>query len=157
MKPDVTYADLATMWSAHDPMPDRLVDKVLVSVAMEDMDAEYELLHLVERSRELVGTRRDNDETLTIVFSGSTCSLMMRVSSLDASMRRVDGWVSPPRCVRVTVKHQDSEVSTESDSKGRFEIDRVHGGLCRMIVNDLAPDSGDDNTQNLFATPSFEL
>ncbi|MDE9365750.1 hypothetical protein PZ938_09050 [Luteipulveratus sp. YIM 133132] len=154
MTNDVTYDDLARLWEARDPMPMGLVDKVLVSVAMEDLDAEYELMHLVERSRELVGTRRDNDETLTVVFSGSTCSLMMRVSPLEEGVRRVDGWVSPPRRVRVTMKQEDGEYVAESDAKGRFEIDRVPVGLTRAVITDLAAAEDD---QNLFATPAFEL
>lgn len=159
MSHDVTYDDLATMWAQRDPMPEGVVEKALVSIAMEDVDAEYELLHLVERSRELAGTRRDNDETLTIVFSGSTCSLMMRVSSLGDGVRRVDGWVSPPRRVRVTMKQETAEHSAESDGKGRFEIERVPEGFSRAVITDLSDDAsaGDDDRQSLFATPIFEL
>ena len=45
------------MWDERDPMPPGLIDKVLVAIATENLEEEYELLHLVERSREL-GVRR---------------------------------------------------------------------------------------------------
>jgi len=63
------------MWDAYDPMPADLVEQVLVAVATEDLDAEYELLHLVSRTSELAGARGTGD-ALTISFSGEAFSLL---------------------------------------------------------------------------------
>ena len=49
---DSPLRDLAAMWQARDPMPDGLVERMLVAVATEDLDTEYELLHLMERTAE---------------------------------------------------------------------------------------------------------
>src|SRR4051794_34039164 len=71
------WSDLAAMWEAHDPMPQGLVEQVLVALATEDLDAEYELLHLVSRTDELVGARGTGD-AITISFSGGSCALVLR-------------------------------------------------------------------------------
>ncbi|TWP38195.1 hypothetical protein [Leekyejoonella antrihumi] len=160
MDNDIQFADLAEMWQSHDPAPPGLVERALVAIEMEDLDAEYELLHIVERGRTLVGTRGDQAETLTIVFSGNDCSLMMRISPLDGDCRRVDGWVSPPRPVRVSLKQQETAFDSTSDAKGRFEIARMPHGLARAVLSSLpAPDGTAhvEHTEQLFATPAFEV
>ncbi len=78
------WRDLATMWNTRDPMPPELVEQVLVAIATEDLDAEYELLHLVARTTELAGARGSSD-ALTISFSGEAFSLLLRVSDATAS------------------------------------------------------------------------
>jgi len=157
---DIQYADLAAMWQAHDPAPPGLAERALVAIEMEDLDAEYELLHVVEHSRTLAGTRGDSPETLTIVFSGNDCSVMMRISPLDGDGRRVDGWVSPPRPVQVSLKQQDGTFRSTSDAKGRFEIARMPHGLARAILSALPGPDGTphaESTEQLFATPAFEV
>ncbi len=156
-----TYAELAAMWSARDPAPVGLADRALVAIEMDDLDAEYEVLHLIEHSRTLTGTRAvaaaDADpsaETLTIVFSGNSCSLMMRVSPLDSRHRRIDGWVSPPHAADIQLKQQDREVTAESDARGRFEVDRMPSGLTRAVLTCAQADA---DGEHLFATPAFEL
>src|SRR6478735_1914361 len=97
----ISLSDLARMWDVRDPMPDDLVEKVLVAIETEDLDREYELLHLMERTRELSGTRGDG-EALTIAFSGGSFSLLLRVSEIGTAHCRVDGWVTPAQAMRVT-------------------------------------------------------
>jgi len=38
----ISLRDLARMWDVRDPMPDDLVEKVLVAIETEDLDTEYE-------------------------------------------------------------------------------------------------------------------
>lgn len=154
-----SYTALATMWQTYDPAPSDLAEQVLIALEMEDLDAEYELLHLTERSRALAGTRAaetcTENETLTIVFSGASCSLMMRVSPLDDGHRRVDGWVSPPRQVHITLKQQSGTVDTASDARGRFEVDRMPIGMTRAVLTEA--DAAESTEEQTFATPAFEL
>jgi hypothetical protein len=150
---DPLYADLAEMWKARDPMPPSLVDKVLVAIESENLDAEYELLHLVERSRELAGARGVSD-AVTIAFSGGAFSLLLRVSAVGDQACRVDGWVSPPQPMRVKVTQQARTFQALVDALGRFEISRLPTGLTRFWL--LSDDDGDDPERS-FATPTFEL
>jgi hypothetical protein len=150
---DPVLADLAAMWRAVDPVPPALVDKVLVAVETENLDAEYELLHLVERSRDLAGARSAG-EAVTISFSTGAFSLLLRVSEVSGGQRRVDGWVSPPQPMQVTATQQERSVSAVVDALGRFEISRLPSGLTRFW---LASGNGSDSAEQSFATPTFEL
>jgi hypothetical protein len=150
---DPVLADLAAMWRAIDPVPAGLVDKVLVAVETENLDAEYELLHLVERSRDLAGARSAG-EAVTISFSTGAFSLLLRVSEVGGGQRRVDGWVSPPQPMQVTATQQERSVSAVADPLGRFEISRLPGGLTRFW---LVSENGSESAEQSFATPTFEL
>jgi hypothetical protein len=150
---DPVLVDLAAMWRAVDPVPPALVDKVLVAVETENLDAEYELLHLVERSRDLAGARSAGD-AVTISFSTGAFSLLLRVSEVSGGQRRVDGWVSPPQPMQVTATQPERSVSAVVDALGRFEIARLPSGLTRFW---LVSEDGSDSAEQSFATPTFEL
>lgn len=150
---DALFDNIAAMWQARDPMPPGLVDKVLVAIETENLDAEYELLHLVERSRDLAGARGVGD-AVTIAFSGGAFSLLLRVSALGDAACRVDGWVSPPQPMRVKITQQSRTFQALVDTLGRFEISRLPTGLTRFWL--LSDDAGED-AERSFATPTFEL
>jgi hypothetical protein len=149
------WEELAVMWNAKDPMPQRLVEHVLVALATDDIDAEYELLHLVSRTTELAGARGAGD-ALTISFSGESFALLLRVSGIGAKARRVDGWVTPARRMKVTVKQKSKSWDADVDAHGRFELSDLPGGLSRFwLVSAATPEA--DEERELFATPTFEL
>lgn len=148
------WRDLATMWDALDPMPSGLPEQALVAIATEDLDAEYELLHLVARTSELAGARGSGD-ALTISFSGEAFSLLLRVSG-EGEFRRVDGWVTPAQEMRVSVKQRGRTFEAAVDPGGRFEIPRVPGGPSRLWLVGRPPTDASEE-QELFATPTFEL
>jgi hypothetical protein len=136
-------------------MPPELVEQVLVAIATEDLDAEYELLHLVTRTSELAGARGGGD-AFTISFAGEAFSLLLRVSGADGGQRRVDGWVTPAQEMRVSVRQRGRTFEAEVDSGGRFEIPRMPGGQSRFWLVGLSPATPSEE-QELFATPTFEL
>jgi hypothetical protein len=150
---DAIFADLATMWDERDPMPAGLVDKVLVAIATENLDEEYELLHLVERSRALEGARGAVGEATTITFAGGAFSLLLRVTELTDKFCRVDGWVTPKTPMTLRVSQPTGTLHALVDALGRFEIPRMPTGLTRFF---LVADA-DDETDGSFATPTFEL
>ena len=150
----ISLSDLARMWDVRDPMPEELVEKVLVAIETEDLDREYELLHLLERTRELSGTRGDG-EALTIAFSGGSFSLLLRVQEVGSTHCRIDGWVTPAQQMRVTVTQQDTTQEADVDARGRFEIARMPTGLTRFFLRADTPD--DKTADGMFATPTVEL
>jgi hypothetical protein len=152
---EALWRDLASMWEARDPMPDGLVERVLVAIATEDLDAEYELLHLVERSHELAGARGSTD-AVTISFAGDSFSLLLRVSGTDSDVRRVDGWVTPAQEMHVSVKQGGRTFEADVDAGGRFEIPRLPGGPSRVWLVGRA-EAQHAEGQELFATPTFDL
>lgn len=146
---------IAAMWQHRDPLPEGLIDTVLVALATESLDDEYELLHLVERSQRLDGVRSSSlSQAITVSFSAGRFSLLLRISEDggSAGTRRVDGWVSPaqPMTVRITQQDQAQEIAV--DERGRFEVGQMTPGLSRfwLLVNDGGPEQS-------FATPTFEL
>lgn len=150
---EITRADLAAMWSEHDPVPEGLADKVLVALALENLDVDYELLSLVARTRELAGVR-GSDDSFTFTFSRGTFSLLLRVSSRGSRHRRVDGWVSPAQAMLVTVTQPGKSWDAEIDELGRFELSRIPAGLTRFW---LRSDDAAGSSDGPFATPTFEL
>jgi hypothetical protein len=160
-----TYDRLTRMWDARDPMPHDLPETVLVALALDDLDADYELLHLVQHTRELAGTRSQS-EALTIVFSGVSVWLMMQVRALSPSERRLDGWISPARRLRVSVRQDGVTWESRADAQGRFELPRLPSGLSRVVLSDLDEppadgepdeDPAEEGETLQFATPAFEL
>jgi hypothetical protein len=135
-------------------MPAGLPEQVLVGIATEDLDAEYELLHLVARTSELAGAR-GSSEALTISFSGEAFSLLLRVSG-EGDFRRVDGWVTPAQEMRVSVKQRGRTFEADVDPGGRFEIPRLPSGPSRLWLVGRPP-AAPSEEQELFATPTFEL
>lgn len=153
-EPDALLDDIAAMWRHADPVPRDLVNKVLVAIGGDALDAEYELLHLVERSRELEGARGVSD-TYTIVYSSGSHSLLLRVGTRGAADRRVDGWLSPPQAMTVRVTQDHDTRYAEADATGRFELDSLPAGLTRFwLAFTGEPAAGPDQA---FATPAFEL
>lgn len=150
---DATLRDLARLWDRHDPMPQGLVERVLVAIETDDLDREYELLHLVERSRALAGTRAVA-EALTISFAVGDFALMLRVSATRDGYCRVDGWATPPSPMRVTLSQQDHTADTDVDERGRFEFQEVPVGLTRFWLASANDESG---AGRLFSTPIVEL
>lgn len=149
------WGELAAMWTARDPMPTNLVEQVLVALATDDLDAEYELLHLVQRTDQLAGAR-GGSAALTISFTGETFGLLLRVSGTAGDTRRVDGWVTPAREMRVTVKQKGRTWEADVDARGRFELDELPAGLSRFWLVGH-PTTQPSAERELFATPTFEL
>lgn len=151
---DPMLDELRDLWSVADPMPDGLTERVLAAVAMDDLDADYELLHLVERSNQLHGVR-GSDDAITIEFSNGSFSVLLRVSTIDGGLRRIDGWVAPAKPMKVTVRAEQQTWVAAVGQLGRFEFAQLPGGLVRVLLE--SDDGVDEDAEQLFATPTFEI
>jgi hypothetical protein len=154
MNTDVKFAELAEMWEDRDPMPTDLSDRVLVALALDDLDAEYEMLHLIERSRDLAGTR-SVAETVTITFAAGEFTVMLHVSPTAPERCRVDGWVAPAQPMTVRVVQPSSTRSVHVDATGRFSIADLAVGLTRFVL--VTEEVGPSGQPKSFATPLVEL
>lgn len=150
---DPLLGALATMWDRADPVPDDLVERLLVMLALQDLDMEYELLDLVSRSDRLAGTRSSGD-VLTLSFEGADFSMVLRVSRTGPQTCRIDGWLTPPRPLTVTATQGGESVDARVDqSGGRFELGEVRIGPTRFL---LGPEEQDPPGPTL-ATPPVDL
>lgn len=151
---DALWLDLARVWEQHDPVPDDLAEHVLVALAMDDIDAEYAMLHLVERSTELAGTRSDST-AVTVSFAAGDVAVTIHVSTLAGDRRRLDGWVTSGPATGVDVVQREHRVHVSIDETGRFAVPDLAAGPTRLIL-DLGP-GGTDGAPRTFATPVVEL
>lgn len=167
--PEPDEADLALlgelrrMWEAADPPPPQLVDRMIAAVAAEDVDLEYELLGLVERSLELQGTRGTVADPGAAVarleFSNDTVTVILMVGPSRHGHRRVDGWVVPivPMSVRLANESGAEQVADEVLG-GRFSFVDVGPGLVRLwLTPEASEDAAAAGFGRPFATPLFEI
>jgi len=134
MRDEELWTELAAMWEERDPVPADLAERVLVAIAMDDLDAKYEILHLVERSTELAGTRGGADTPVTVTFATDDVTVMMHVSVTAADRRRVDGWVAGPAVDSLTVVDSTGARTPVAVDDGRFAIDDLPSVPIRLML-----------------------
>jgi hypothetical protein len=138
-----------------DPVPPGLVDRMVTvtrDIAHEDPDLELELMLVMERFAELVGTR-GGARSYTLRFGGDGVDLLVRVGvSEEEGRARLDGWVVPATSGPVQVREVGGEGRSydgmAADS-GRFEFPDLPTGFYRVSIQ--LPDD------KAFGTPAFEI
>jgi hypothetical protein len=141
--------------TAHDPVPPGLVERMVAltrDIADSDPDLELQLMLVVERFAELVGTR-GGARSYTLRFGGQGIDLLVRVGvSEEEGRARLDGWVVPAASGAVQI-HEVGGRGRRFDGmaadSGRFEFPDLPTGFYRVCLK-LA----DDKT---FGTPAFEI
>lgn len=145
--------DLRDMWRAADPAPEGLSAKVLAALAVEDLDREYELLHLVETTTDLAGARAGGQanavaRAMTIEFKHDALSVLLRVGTLDDGRRRIDGWIAPACGSSAAICNDRQSWRAAIDEAGRFELASLPPGPVRLWI---------DGAEQSFTTTMFEL
>ncbi|GGC08909.1 hypothetical protein [Cellulomonas carbonis] len=157
---EALLAPLRAMWRRRDPVPDGLVTSVLVALASEGLDEEYELLTLTGDAARLEGVRAPAGDDggagapRTLTFTAGPVTVMLRVSPLDHGRRRVDGWVSPAGVHAVRLRCGADDVRTTSSAAGRFEVADVPSGVATLWV--LGPEDAGTPSVRVTTAP-FEL
>ena len=144
------------MWEQLDPPPADLADRVLFALELEDLDTEFELLRLTERSDALAGTRAPRGATSDathLTFSGDQLTVMLAVAGPGNDGRRLDGWIAPASQARVVARTATGERETVADATGRFVLEDVPAGLLRLVFFPVT----DDGTDTPFVTPTVEV
>jgi hypothetical protein len=144
------FARMRSMWQDIDPAPADLVDRMVATVAVEDLSREYALLTLVEAS-ELSAVRGDTD-TATLQFSDGETSVLLHVTAAEDGSRRVDGWVDAA-ALAIRLSQGDREWSTDPGQHGRFAFEDVSPGVSRLRMVVRGPDA----EMRDFQTPQFEV
>jgi hypothetical protein len=149
------YSAVRRACEQYDPMPPGMVDRIATVVgelSRDDTDLEFELMLVVERFRELVGTR-GGAQSYTLRFGANDVELLVRISTADDEGRaRLDGWLVPALSGPVQVRQVEGEKRSfdgSADINGRFEFSDLPAGFYRLWLE--LPDS-----QN-FGTPAFEI
>jgi hypothetical protein len=140
---------------AVDPVPDGMVERMVAvtrDIAHADPDLELQLMLVVERFAELVGTR-GGARSYTLRFGGEGVDLLVRVGvSEEEGRARLDGWLVPAESAPVQVREVGGEGRTYeslAEASGRFEFPDLPTGFYRVSLK-LAGDQ-------TFGTPAFEI
>jgi hypothetical protein len=149
------FADVRRAIDAFDPVPDGMIERMVAvtrDVADHDPDLELQLMLVVERFAELVGTR-GGARSYTLRFGGEGIDLLVRVGvSEEEGRARLDGWVVPAAGAPVQIREVGGEgrvYEGVAEDSGRFEFPDLPTGFYRVSLK-LA----DDQT---FGTPAFEI
>ena len=144
------FARMRQMWQDVDPVPADLVDRMVATVAVEDLSREYALLTLVEASQ--LSAVRGETDTATLQFSDGTTSVLVHVTAAEDGSRRIDGWVDAA-ALAIRLSQGEREWTADPGEHGRFAFDNVPSGVSRvrLVVRDAEGDLHD------FQTPQFEV
>lgn len=155
LQDDPLLADVRRATAAFDPLPAGMVERMVAvtrDVADHDPDLELQLMLVVERFAELVGTR-GGARSYTLRFGGEGVDLLVRVGVAEEEGRaRLDGWLVPAESAPVQIREVGGEGRTYdgvAEASGRFEFPDLPTGFYRVSLK-LA----DDQT---FGTPAFEI
>jgi len=142
------FAALRAMWEHYDPVPADLADKMVATIAIDDLAREWELLSLLEDAA--LGAVRGGDPT-TLQFGDGATSVLLHVSDTEDGRRRIDGWVDGT-VLAVRLVAGAKERSASPTPTGRFAFDAVPAGTVRirLVIKD-----GEGLRD--FVTPEFEV
>lgn len=155
LEDDVLLAGVRRATDAFDPVPDGMVERMVAvtrDIADHDPDLELQLMLVVERFAELVGTR-GGARSYTLRFGGEGIDLLVRVGvSEEEGRARLDGWLVPAASAPVQIREVGGAGRTYdgvAESTGRFEFPDLPTGFYRVSLQ-LTDDQS-------FGTPAFEI
>lgn len=141
---------VAAVYSAVDPVPSGLVDRITFGMTLDALHAEIAEL---QRSGELIGVRsNDATEAQSVTFTSSNLTTMVTISVVSADRVRVDGWAAPGAGLSVELRVGDDSMQTTADDDGRFVFEDVPRGLAQFL---LRPAVG--GAQSPVITPAIEI
>lgn len=143
------FSKLRELWETVDPVPDDLADRIVASVAIDDLNREWELLALLEDAA-VVGVRAP-DAPNTLQFGDGETSVLLHISDTEDGRRRIDGWVDAD-VLAVRLEAPDRDHAAGPSAAGRFAFDAIPPGRARMR---LVTRDGDNVRE--FVTPEFQL
>jgi hypothetical protein len=147
---EVILRQLAALYSAIDPVPDDLADRLQFAITLDALNAE--LAELQQLPAEAMSRGAETSEVKTLTFTSDSMTTMVTISAAGTDRVRIDGWVAPGGGVSVELRQVANSLRTEADSDGRFVFDDVAHGLTRFVLRDPASD-----TRPPVITPAVEI
>jgi hypothetical protein len=145
---DETALDrIAALYTASDPVPANLVDRISFGITLDALHAE---LAELQRSPGLVGVRADEAVADTVTFTSASLTAMVTMSPTSVESTRVDGWIAPSGVRMVELRTPTGTLHTEADEDGRFAFEDVSRGLVQFTFRDV--DGG-----HPVVTPALEI
>ena len=145
---DDILAQIASMYSQADPVPDGVVERITFTLALAEMEAELAEIQLL--NAELAGARSDVETVRTISFAASTVTIVVTIGDASPDRVRIDGWLSPAHAMPVELRSVSEHLVGTADVNGRFVFDDVRTGLASVVVHP-------SGAERPVATPTFQL
>lgn len=132
---DDLLARIATAVAAQDPMPERLVERVVLAVAMDELHLEVaRIVHAAPVPADVV-RGGDVEEIRTITFSADSMTIMVSVGPGGRrGVVRIDGWVAPVGKIVMAVRLPGETRHCPVDDTGRFTFVEVPRGTVQFEV-----------------------
>lgn len=131
----ILLAQLRRMWETADPTPRDLVERVLFTLELEDLEAELMRLHeATAPAGARAGEPTGAETASTVTFGSASLTVMLTVSAAGDGLRRLDGWIAPAAALRVELRRGDGAQHTVADADGRFVFDAVPAGLAQLRI-----------------------
>jgi hypothetical protein len=144
------FTQLAGLYTALDPVPTGLVERIQFGITLDALHAE---LAELERSDDLVGVRSEGaTEVQTVTFTSANLTIMITVTVVSAERVRIDGWAAPGGGVSVDLRSVDGVITETADTDGRFAFVDAPRGLAQFVVRQ--PGAGPHPP---VITPSIEI
>ena len=141
---------VAALYSAIDPVPDDLVDRLQFALSLDALNAELaELQQLPMAEFASRGSEPSGVQSLT--FTSDSLTTMVTISPSGTDTVRIDGWIAPGSGALVELRQVTASMETEADSDGRFVLDNVPHGFTRFVVR--SPEADGPHV----ITPAVEL
>jgi hypothetical protein len=121
-------AAVRDLWSAADPPPADLVERVRCAVALHG-------LRLGPPSVAVCRQRTGSDDLGRITFDSDELTISLSVGVNRDGTVRMDGRLSPPGSHEVELRTDDQRLCTRSDVHGRFTINGLRHGPAHLVVS----------------------
>jgi hypothetical protein len=147
---DAALRRMADAYTAADPVPEGLVDRINFGITLEALHAEIAEL---QRTGDLVGVRSETgSDVQTVTFTSASLTTMITITATSGDRVRIDGWITPGSGVRVKLRGVATTLEAIADEDGRFVFDDVPRGLAQFVLR-----SSDDDDARPVITPSIEI
>ena len=138
-------AGVKDFWTAADPMPASLLDRIKFAIELENVD--IEVMRLTELQP---AAARGDEQSRLITFDSESVTIMVSIRPNPDGTIRVDGWLTPAGRHPIELRSSGNGRATVSDEDGRFVLDTIQPGLAQLVVRP----TGSSRT---VTTPSISL
>jgi hypothetical protein len=123
---------IAAAYTAADPVPDGLIDRLQFAMTLDALHAEIAQL---TRMDDLVGARAEAaSEAQTVTFTSQSMTTMITITPIGADRVRIDGWAAEGGSIAIELRTVASRLHTQADEDGRFVFEEVPRGMAQFVL-----------------------
>lgn len=144
--------EVAALWTAADPVPDGLIERIQFELTLDALHAEVATLTQLDLAAS--GARSASTEAVrTVTFSAETLTAMVTITQESDGTVRVDGWVAPGDGLLVEVLLTGATRRTYTDADGRFVLEGLPAELAKFAIHTTDEAGG----VHIVVSPTIEL